>query len=1059
MDMKKLFYFLFILTSGYVVSQQESDNYRSKSNPHYWKNRKPFEGYWQQDVHYDIKAILDDSADIISGSENIIYWNNSPDTLQYVFFHLYSNANAKGSYLEDLYKNNKLYLNFGKYRSAGLGTSIEKITYNEKNVIYELDNTILKVQLNQPIKPGDSILFSVQFKTYFDKEAIRNRMKMFRSGKFKHFDIVHWYPRLSCYDRKIGWDTDQHMDHEFYGDFGSFRVEMTLPNDYIIDGTGDLLNENDVLPKELRNKLDIRNFARKQWNSEPSEIIPRNGTKTWIFSALNVHDVAYTADPTYRIGETNWNGVRCIALAQESHAALWQKASDYVAKIIATNSKLIGEFVYPKMIAADAADGMEYPMLTLDGGYDPEFRSLFIHEISHNWFFGMVGSNETYRAFMDEGFTQFYTAYTWEKIEGKYDLFYSNKNKYVRHFSKPSLVRESDAFLGYYNSVNRGEEVTLNTHSDGFNGGIRHGGGYGQVYTKTATMLFNLQYVLGDSLFDKAMQNYFNQWKMCHPYPEDFRNSVIQFTKVDLNWFFDQWLETSKTIDYKVEKVKSLGHSEYEITIKRKGMQMPIDFTVIYNDSLTKEYHIPNTWFTKKTNATILPRWIGWDKVKPYYEARVQIPGKINNVIIDNSLRLADVDYTNNRWKKNFKTEFDSKIWNLPDRTHYELFWRPALWYNGFDGMKFGFHFNGNYLNTKHIFELTVFSNTGVLQSGLKENDITNTFDDFSILGNYKTSLDRHIKKSTLTADIKIADGLHSALIRFEKRNNNERYRFFIQLKSMYRDYKTDIYYLLHRDQWLIGKLNNQLTAGTEHPYNYRRGNGLIQIQLKTPFVYSDYDFSSLSLSCINKNDLGKINFNTRFYAQIGSGNSVPFESMLYAYGANPEEMMENKLTRASGIIPSGWGNFGAQTNHLLAAGGLNLRGYGGYLLPYSDASGNTRYIYRGTSGMSVNMELEFGELFQWRKSNTSRAVQLVPYLFADAGTINVNYSFEPLRFSSWMMDAGAGFALTIKKWWKLQTAKPLTIRFDAPLFINRLPYLENDFVQFRWMLGINRAF
>ena len=275
----------------------------------------------------------------------------------------------------------------------------------------------------------------------------------------------------------------------------------------------------------------------------------------------------------------------------------------------------------------------------------------------------------------------------------------------------------------------------------------------------------------------------------------------------------------------------------------------------------------------------------------------------------------------------------------------------------------------------------------------------------------------------------------------------------------MFRDYRTDYYYLLHRNAWLLEKLNNQLTFGLEHPYTYKRGNGLLQLNMRTPFVFSDYDFSALNLSCVNKNDLGKLNFNTRFFAQIGTGNSLPLESMLYAYGANPEEMMENKYTRSAGILPSQWGGFGITTNHLLAAGGLNLRGYGGYLLPYTDKGGNQRYMFRGTSGASFNAELEFGELLSFKKSLLRNIFAFTPYLFADAGTINVNYSFEKMLFSPIMADAGIGCALTIKKWWKLQTAKPLTIRFDAPLFINRLPFAENNFVQFRWMLGINRAF
>jgi hypothetical protein len=1059
--MNKVIYFLLFFPALFIAQKEFSD-YRSPANQHYWKNRKPFEGYWQQDVHYNMKATLNDEDNTVSGRQNLIYWNNSPDVLNFVYFHLYSNAQAKGSYLSDLYKNNKYHLKYGKYREQGLGTKVNSISSAGADLKTELDNTVMKVYLAEPLNPGDSVAFDIDFTTWFDIETIRNRMKMFPNEKdkaFKHYDIVHWYPRISVYDRKFGWDTEQHMDHEFYGDFGSFHVEMTLPNNYIIDGTGVLLNESEVLPKELRAKLDVSNF-KENWNLPPTTVIPRDDTKkTWIFSAINVHDAAYTTDPTYRIGEANWNGVRCIALVQEQHAAGWQKAAQYVAKIIATNSALIGKYAYPKMIAADAADGMEYPMLTLDGGFDPNFRSLFIHEISHNWFFGMIGTNETYRAFMDEGFTQFYSAYTWEHIEGKNDLFYTPKNKYVKNYSQPIPARESEAYAGYYNSVFKGEEVTLNTHSDGFNGGIRHGGGYGQTYSKTATMLYNLKYVLGDSLFDAAMQYYFAQWKMCHPYPEDMRNSITAATHVDLNWFFDQWLETTKTIDYKVKKVKA-RKNEVEITFERKGfsMQMPIDFTVVTKDS-AYDYHIPNNWFVKKTKATVLPRWIGWDKVKKTYTVKLNIPGKVTNVIIDSSASLADVNYMDNRWKKNISTSFDSKIWNLNDRTHYEMFYKPVLWYNGFDGLKFGVNVNGHYMNTLHIFDATLFLNSGIGQSGLDTNASVNRYDGLSFLFTYKTATDKFMKKSAFYTNGKIADGLYSLMTGFEKKSNDEKHKFYVQLKSMFRDVNSDRNYLIFKNEWQVLNWNNSMSFGYDHSYSYRKGSGAMNLQLRSPLVYSDYDFTALSFSCVNKNDLGKINLNTRFFAQLGTGKSLPFESMLYVYGANPEELMENKFTRAAGIIPAEWGGFGIQTNHFAAGGGLNLRGFGGYLLPYYDKNGNTRYTYKGSSGASFNAELEFGELFRIKSAKLRSYYKLVPYLFGDAGVINSNYSFQQLAFGDVMADAGVGFALTIQRWWKLQTAKPFTVRVDMPLFISKLPYAEQDYVQMRWMIGINRAF
>jgi hypothetical protein len=1053
----------FFLLPVFCFSQNEYTDYRSSTNPLYWKNRKPFEGYWQQDVHYNISASINDSTDILSGEEELIYWNNSPYDLTQVYFHLYNNAQAKGSYLSDLYKNNDYSLKYGKYREQGLGTSVEEIKVDDKEVRTETDNTVMKVILPRILKSGESITFKLKFKTYFDREAIRNRMKLFNAWGQKHYDVVHWYPRISVFDRKMGWDTDQHMDHEFYGDFGSYHVEMTMPNHYIADGTGIMLNEKEIYPDQLRERLDIKNFLNKPFNNPPSEIIARNGTtKTFKFSAINVHDFAFTADPSYRIGETNYEGIRCIALVQEPHAAGWYNATQYMAKIIENNNYNIGQYHYPKMICADAQDGMEYPMLTLDGGYDPGYRTLFIHEMTHNWFFGMVGSNETYRAFLDEGFTQFYTADTYQFIDGPLMKESPIRNKYVAKFTDPVRVIDDEIYNSfYYNTVVKDEQVTLNTHSDDFNGGIRHGGGYGQVYTKTATMLKNLEYVLGRALFDKSMQHYFNQWKFCHPYPEDFRNSIIQFANIDLNWFFDQWLETTKTIDYKVGRIKRQSNNSHTITFKRKGsMQMPIDFVVIDANDSASHYHIPNTWFEKPTHARILPRWIGWGpKLKTTYTATVNVGARIKNVIIDPSYRLADVNMMNNVKHKKINLRFDSKVYNPADWKHYEMRIRPSLWYNGYDGLKIGAHVNGGYLNTRHVFDATGWFSTGFLQYGLDSTVKINQFNKFSFLLNYKTSTSGFIRKSNVYFQVKSLDGLDGGHIGFEKKSNSEKTRVFAHVKAMWRDLPQDMVYLINDKEWGYQKLNSSLHVGLEHTYRYKRGVGNIQINARSSAFTNDYDYSYANIQTVNRNDLGKININTRVFGQLGFGNRIPSESMLYAAGANNEELMDNKYTRSFGFFPNTWGNYGNVTNHFSAGGGLNLRGYSGYLLAEKNADGSFSFNYKGTTGAAFNMELEFGELFRFNPRFLKNTLKIQPYLFGDAGTINKNLPGKAIVMTDVLFDAGVGTTININRWGPLYGIKPLCIRFDVPFFINRLPFEEKDYVQFRWVIGINKTF
>ena len=1066
--LNKLLVLFIALSSFNIYCQNEYIDYRSATNPLYWKNRKPYEGYWQQDVHYNIKAEINDSTDILTGEEELTYWNNSPYEISHVYFHLYSNAQTKDSYAADLYRNNNYNLKFGKYRSQNLGTQVEGISVNGQALKTELDNTILKVYLPGSLKPGGSVTIKLNFKTYFDKEAIRNRMKLFNSFGKKHYDVVHWYPRVTVIDNKFGWTTDQHMDHEFYGDFGSYHVEMTMPNDYVADGTGVLLNEKEVLPDTLRKKLDLSNFLQKPYNSPPSTIIKKDGTKkTWKFSAINVHDFAFTADPNYRIGEANWDGVRCIALVQEPHAAGWSNAPKYIAKVIEVNSYNIGPYHHPKMIVADAQDGMEYPMLTLCGGFDPDYRTLLIHEMTHNWFQGMLGTNETYRAYMDEGFTQFYTADTYQFIDGPLTIEPKPKSNYVEKFTEPIRILDDQIYISYFNNtVTKAEEVTLNTHADDYNGGIRHGGGYGQSYTKTAAMLKNLEYVLGRALFDKAMQAYFKQWKFAHPYPEDFRNSVIMYTGIDLNWFFDQWLETTKTIDYKIGRIKRKKNNVYEITFKRKGsMQMPIDFVVIDVNDSARHYYIPNTWFEKPTGATTLPRWIGWGpKLKTSYTATLNIGTKIKNVVIDPSYRLADVDMTNNSKHGRISLRFDSKVYNPPNWKRYDMRVRPGIWYNGYDGIKFGAVLSGDYLNTRHIFEAGLFFGTGLGQFGQAyvDSSLKNKYNTISFWFDYKTSTSRFIKKSNIYFQAKSLDGLDGGTIGFEKKSNNDKTRVYTHLKAMWRDLPQDTVYLINRRDWGYQKLNSAVHVGLEHNYRYKRGAGNIVLNLRSSAFTNDYDFSAATITVVNRNDLGRININTRFFAQAGFGSRLPSESMLFVAGANNEELMNNKYTRAMGIVPPDWGGYGNTTNHFTAGGGLNVRGFSGYLLPQANSDGTITYNNKGSSGASVSAEIEFGELFRgFNPRFLKNSLKFQPYLFGDAGTINTNAPGTANVMSPLMADAGVGTTLNIVRWGSLYGIKPLTIRFDVPFFISRKPYDEPGFgfIQFRWMLGINKAF
>ena len=351
------------------------------------------------------------------------------------------------------------------------------------------------------------------------------------------------------------------------------------------------------------------------------------------------------------------------------------------------------------MIVADADDGMEYPMITMDGGTSPGYYGLFAHEIGHNWFFGMVGNNETYRAFLDEGFTQFLTAWSMEKLvhrkgkPGKENFKYENSsNERWRNY------------YSYFGNVKNNADAPLTTHSDLFN--LTRGGAflYSEVYYKTVVMLYALQYVLGDHLFQNALAYYFNKWKFCHPYEEAFRRAVIEYTDWDLNWFFDEWLDKTYEVDYAVDKFKAETTTsgwQAKVKLRRKGRAiMPLDLVFKLSNGSTVLAVVPVSDQVKKEGGPIvLPKWYGWGNFNPDYETSVPLPAKPVSVEIDPTGRLADC-YQLDNYSGFPRVEFIPD-WKRPDYPFdkYQIKWLPKLWFNDVDGLRLGLNFNGSTMN------------------------------------------------------------------------------------------------------------------------------------------------------------------------------------------------------------------------------------------------------------------------------------------------------------------------------------------------------------------------
>ncbi len=1027
------------------------NTFRQADNPYYWKNKLPYPGYWQQDVHYTINVRLDEVKNLAQGSVELTYWNNSPDTLREAFFHLYANAAQPNSYMAQMSGRGNRPL--GKQRGTDVGT----MTMDGRPVQTEVDNTVMRATLPTPIPPGASVVFKYDFTTYWGGMG---RMKLYKQWGFKHFDGTQWYPRISVYDRKFGWDTQQHLGHEFYGDFGSFDVALDMPNDMVVEATGWLQNPEEVMPAELRKKLDLANFKDKPWDSPPSVITPYQPgvRKVWKYHAENVHDFAFTADPTYRIGEAEWNGIKCIALAAEPHAAKWQNAADYAAKCIQAHSTYVGMYGYPKMVVADAEDGMEYPMLTLDSDEDPSYRSLFMHEIGHNWFFGMVGNNETYRAMLDEGFTQFIETVGMGHLGEDTLVEAPSRSAYVRRHTDPMLARDRLTYFSYMRAAVRDELPPINTHSDEF---TKQPTGYRMVYYKTSAMLFNLQYVLGDSLFNAALQHYFGQWKFKHPYIEDFRQSFISFTHVDLNWFFDQWIDTGKRLDYAIKSVKNRNaDAGQQIHFRRKGeMQMPLEFQVKANDGKAYNYLIPNNWFVKATQATVLPRWIGFDELQRDYIAHLDIPSGIADVRIDTSYRLGDANMLNNSLRIPFESSFDSHIFNMPNWRTYEGFVRPDVWYNGYDGAKVGVHFNSNYMRYKHQVWFSAWLNTGLGQH-LPHGAVNTAYTPISFNFKYENGTESLLHGSSVHVAARMLDGLERYEGGFKWDIPFSGTSLYTNMKFLLRRDSADLTYLLYPDRWELHALNSTWNTGMEHQWD--RGNGTLAIEVRTAGIGAANPFAAATATAKHTTKLGKLKLHTRMVAQYGTG-STPRESQLYLAGASPEEMMENKYVRSIGFVPNDWLGYGAGMNHFQQGGGLGLRGYAGYLAPEATPTGHTLLTYAGNTGAALNGELDIDGLVRFKPGKLAEYLHLDVYLFGDVGTMGYRTTTDlgtpQIKLALPRADAGLGAALTIKKFGPLMDIKPLTLRFDMPLVLSSIPAGETEHVAFRYVVGVGRSF
>ncbi|MCF8244507.1 MAG: M1 family metallopeptidase [Saprospiraceae bacterium] len=590
---------------------------------------------WQQRVDYRMDIDMDVAKHQFKGKQTLKYTNNSPDELDRVFFHLYFNAFQPGSNMDVRSMNlpdpdPRVRDRIGKLKPDEYGWhKINSLKMDGKNCKFEVNETILEVELPKAIKPNSTVEFEMDFAS---QVPLQIRRSGWNSADGIDFSMSQWYPKICEYDYQ-GWHANPYVAREFYGVWGDFDVNITIDRKYILGASGVLQNGGNI-----------------GYGYEPAgtAVRPEKGDKfTWHWKAENVHDFAWTADPDYKHVVLNRkDGLVFHFLYQDKEETrkTWEAAPAQMDKAFDFINEHFGQFPYKAYSFLEGGDGgMEYPMATfLAGGAG---LGTFIHESLHAWYYGLLGSNESLYGWMDEGFTEYATAETENYL--KQEGLLKGKPQDNPHLgANQSLIRFNKS----------GREEPLSIHSDHYPTNSAYSVG---AYVKGEVILHQLQYIMGKPVFEKAMLTYFNTWKFKHPNPNDFIRVMEKESGLELDWFKEYFVYTTKTIDYGIKTVEKASRKETRVILENKGQTpMPLDITVTYKDGSRRVFNLPldimrgakkGTEFTGD-KYSVLPDW-RW--THPTYEFNLDEKFKnIKGIEIDASQRLLDWDRDNNVWGK-----------------------------------------------------------------------------------------------------------------------------------------------------------------------------------------------------------------------------------------------------------------------------------------------------------------------------------------------------------------------------------------------------------------------
>ena len=603
---------------------------------------------WQQHIDYKINAALDVQTNIVKGTENIVYTNNSPDTLKKVYFHLYWNAfqpnssmdirsrelgkttftNRRGAQVQDWDARVKDRIQQLKPDEIGY-QRVQQITIAGKSQQLIEHETILEVVLTQPILPKTSVSMSVTFEAQVPKQIRRSGRD---NSEGVRFSMSQWYPKMVEYDYQ-GWNTNPYIAREFHGVWGNFDVNLTLDKKYMVAATGVLQN--------------------------PTAAADASGNKTWNFKGSNIHDFVWAADDHFKhLSKEVRKGLTLHVYYKEKDAqadSAWANVLWAAEKVLPYMEKKFGAYPYPQYSFIQGGDGgMEYAMATLLKG--PSLGTAF-HEWMHSWYQHILGTNESLFPWMDEGFTSFGE----EAISYWYEENHATNSPYLSEKAKAQLkaahetaktqlpLVQAGNYAGYYSLVKSGFEEPMSTHSDHYNTNMAYSSA---AYSKGATFLGVLGYIISDSLRDKTLLNYYNTWKFKHPNANDFTRVAEKTSGIQLQWFKEYWVNSTKTVDYGLNDIQA-GEKGAILSIQRVGkMPMPVEVYVTYKDGSSETHYMPLDLMLsgKKAEAA---NWITheeWKWTAPTYSFELSKPiSQLKSIEIDPSQRMPDVNRTNNK--------------------------------------------------------------------------------------------------------------------------------------------------------------------------------------------------------------------------------------------------------------------------------------------------------------------------------------------------------------------------------------------------------------------------